>query len=367
MGKTRTLQALRAVCEAGIGGATAPIDCEWRLCVRAGEHEIIWEAKTGGVHAKGRGDNVILVEDDLDDEEPVEFELRPRQSAVFTRERLLQNGEEVVTRDGREVTFRGQKTPRLKDSESVVSLLRDEIGALFVALSRVRSSRASRLRPELFDQKFWQRDQEKYKSGDLQSLRDDEDLGFLRKALVFQDCFEDAFKSQVIESYREIFRTVTDVKVGKSSEFRFERDSTWQSPVEFFDVAIQELGIEGWITSHGMSSGMRRTLLHLLELALSPRGTVLLFDEYENSMGINCLPAVTERILGSTQDLQFIVTSHHPYVIANVSKEHWLVVRRRGSLVEAVPAAAIPALDTRSNQDAFTQLMNSEEYCEGVH
>ena len=107
---------------------------------------------------------------------------------------------------------------------------------------------------------------------------------------------------------------------------------------------------------------MRRTLVHLLELALSPPGTVLLIDEYENSMGVNCLPAVTEQILERAGDLQFIITSHHPYVINNVDKKHWMVVRRRGSVVEVVPASAIPSLDTRSSQDAFIQLMNAEEY-----
>ena len=166
--------------------------------------------------------------------------------------------------------------------------------------------------------------------------------------------------------YTEIFPTVTNVRVGPISEFLLERDRVNLPPIEFLDVAIQEEGIEGWITSSGMSAGMRRTLLHLLELALSPNGTVLLFDEYENSMGVNCLPAVTERILRHTEDLQFIVTSHHPYVISNISKVHWLVVQRRGRVVNVAPAASIPALDTQSNQNAFVQLMNAGEYREGV-
>lgn len=111
-----------------------------------------------------------------------------------------------------------------------------------------------------------------------------------------------------------------------------------------------------------MSSGMRRTLVHILELVLCPRATVLLIDEYENSMGINCLPAITNHMLDRAGELQFIITSHHPYVINKVAKDHWMVVRREGSVVELLPASAIPSLDTRSSQDAFVQLMNSKEY-----
>jgi AAA15 family ATPase/GTPase len=59
---------------------------------------------------------------------------------------------------------------------------------------------------------------------------------------------------------------------------------------------------------------MFKTLMYIAEIYLSPEGAVVLIDEFENSLGSNCIDAVTD-ILTERQDLQFIITSHHPYII----------------------------------------------------
>jgi predicted ATPase len=106
--------------------------------------------------------------------------------------------------------------------------------------------------------------------------------------------------------------------------------------------------------------------MHLFELALAPAGTVVLIDEFENSLGVNCLSQVTEHLLERAGDLQFLLTSHHPYIINNVPIRDWLVVTRHGGTVKVLDASQLPALNTKSHQDKFTLLMNLREYERGV-
>jgi Fe-S cluster assembly ATPase SufC len=95
--------------------------------------------------------------------------------------------------------------------------------------------------------------------------------------------------------------------------------------------------------------------MYISELYLSPENSIVLIDEFENSLGVNCLNSVTELILSNSK-LQFIITSHHPYIINNVSPLYWKIVTRKGSIVTVKNAKDfhIPA----SRQKAFIDLIN---------
>jgi len=129
-------------------------------------------------------------------------------------------------------------------------------------------------------------------------------------------------------------------------------------------VEIKEKGVAEPVPQKDISSGMLRTLAHLAELYLSPSGTVILIDEFENSLGVNCIDAVTEDLLDASSNIQFVITSHHPYIINNVSSDYWKVVCRSGSRVRAVDAKSLGI--GVSSHDAFLQLINSEKYIAGI-
>ena len=107
-----------------------------------------------------------------------------------------------------------------------------------------------------------------------------------------------------------------------------------------------------------MSSGMFRTLIYIIEIMTAPEGSVILIDEFENSLGINCMSEVTDFILDHADGLQFIITSHHPYIINNIPWQDWQIVSRKGSHITTKKATEISALDTASSLDKFTQLIN---------
>jgi hypothetical protein len=67
---------------------------------------------------------------------------------------------------------------------------------------------------------------------------------------------------------------------------------------------------------------------------------------------------ITDFILDHADGLQFIITSHHPYIINNIPWQDWQIVSRKGSHIKTQKATEISALNTASSLDKFTQLIN---------
>ncbi|MCY7358691.1 MAG: AAA family ATPase, partial [Rudanella sp.] len=110
-------------------------------------------------------------------------------------------------------------------------------------------------------------------------------------------------------------------------------------------------------------AGMYRTLIHIMELHLSAEGTVILIDEFENSLGVNCIDELTTEVKGAVGRIQFIITSHHPYIINSISTANWKIVTREGGRVRAQDAETFNI--GRSKHEAFIQLLNLPAYTTG--
>jgi hypothetical protein len=110
---------------------------------------------------------------------------------------------------------------------------------------------------------------------------------------------------------------------------------------------------------------MIKSLMFLATIELSPDGSVILIDEFENSLGVNCLDTLTEDLLVNYRDLQFIITSHHPYIINNISAAYWKIVTRKGGVINVNNATDFHISKTR--QKAFIDLINVlEEFPQGI-
>lgn len=365
VGKSRLLNSLRAVCSAGVGRQTKVYGCEWKLSILVDDVEYTWNATTAERRVSNQNGFVVLDTDDQID--PDVADESPSPPLSFQSEQITcSNGSIEVIRTSDSTTFNGVKIPKTKDTESVISLFRDDesLAPLFDSLSRVQKSSAQRgAHLQIVEEATLQRACKKYEKRSVDELQDDQSLSNLVKGWVLQERFPDEFRSRISDVYSDVFHTVEEVRIDLGSKFLSESERARRDiPFEYVEIAIRERGVNGWVASRAMSSGMRRSLFHILELALSPRSSVMLIDEYENSMGVNCLPSVTNQILERARDLQFIVTSHHPYVIGNVDKKHWMLVRRSGCIVDVIPSSDVRSLDTRSTQDAFVQLMNAPEY-----
>lgn len=119
-----------------------------------------------------------------------------------------------------------------------------------------------------------------------------------------------------------------------------------------------------WIQQSNISSGMIKTLFHICSLYLLPLNSLLLIDEYENSLGINCIDSVSSSLMNTELKIQIIITSHHPYIINNISIQNWKIVTRDGNEVHIYPASKFEL--ERSRHESFKKLINLETYLEGI-
>jgi predicted ATPase len=194
----------------------------------------------------------------------------------------------------------------------------------------------------------------------VEALGSDLSLRMHHKAEILQESFPAAF-NEVVEFFRDAFPSIETLKVNTF------RPSAFPSNVYGITISATETGVVGPIDFGQMSLGMQRYLSFLIHLSFAPPGTVVLIDELESSFGVNCLPAVTDFLLRRAPDLQFIITSHHPYIIEKIPPSHWKIVTRHGSRVRVLDAKSIPALvGGRSHLDRFTRLINLPEYEQGI-
>ncbi|WP_257457849.1 AAA family ATPase [Archangium lipolyticum] len=346
VGKTRILMAIRTIYMLGRNGDTTDADqgVRFDLCF---EHE--------GQHYRWQFDSA---DRDLPPEEEGGAPAK-NSNVVVLSEHLHSSGEgQLVERDPHRFLFGSRELPALNRTESALQLLdepsivrlRQAFATCFLRVMDAQSTASIVVNARGMLRRF----------PTLESLRGLVGLQPVVKAFVLQNGFVEQFE-RFKQLFIDIFPSVEDVIVN-------QRESYTQrgGPRDRLSFKLKERGVPTWIESQDISSGMARTLNHLVDLMLAPAGTVVLIDEFENSLGVNCMGPLTDFVLSRAKDLQFIITSHHPYIINNIPKTHWKLVRRKGSTVRVTPASEIAALQGTSAQDDFIRLINSPEFEEGM-
>ena len=274
----------------------------------------------------------------------------------IVREHLLKDEKVIIERTPNKILFQGKQTPKLSPFQSVVEILNqeEEISPVRQAFNKITySDNSSSLNgiygmPEIEMSKVLQENIE------LNSIQESKMSIYIKLFLIAHnnpDIFD-----KIKQKFIATFPQVEDVKI---EAVRYKNDPSHP----LFPIQIKEKGVKDWIFQFNISSGMRKTLIHISELYLSPEGTVILIDEFENSLGINCIDVVTD-LMVENRNIQFIVTSHHPYIINNIGMEHWKIVTRKGGVVTVIDAKDLNL--GKSRHQAFTQLINLEEYNEGI-
>ena len=347
VGKTRILKALELICDVAIGRNRNLDDLEWSINFSHLGQNYRWELKSSSIK-----------------NEEIFINLNESEQTEIVYEKLVRYDDddselEILLRNDSDSKFNNEKLPKLKRTESAITLLSEEdliipVRQAFKQLIFNFETRQKWMiglgydpaKMELLDEiKLNAYDFKEYFAGDPPVL----------KAFCLQKFFPHLF-NEIKEYYIDIFPELKDVRVSS------KRDSDGDFLL-FFE--IQENGLEDWIPQQRISSGMFRTLIFLVEVTAAPEESVILIDEFENSLGINCMAELTDFILDKSPNVQFILTSHHPYIINNIPWKTWQIVSKSGNKVRVKKASDIPALDTASSLDKFTQLINlldSEEF-----
>lgn len=350
VGKTRILKCILDLKKIARGTSLNGVKWNLELSTTSGI-EYIWQ---GEFENKGfSAGNIFDREYDEDDE---------KEKPKIEKEKLSINGDLIVERDSQGIIFNGDKTVKLSQNESVISLLKeeDQISDIYKDFDRVIFDDNAGSMPSLrrfalddeIDEKL-----EKYKS--ISAIRDCNEDVKLKLYFTYKNQ-QDSF-NEMAQAFIDVFPYVEKVKVEPLA--REEKGI----PIflrEMPFIQIKEKGITNWIDETKISSGMFRSLMHIAELYLCADSSLILIDEFENSLGINCIDELTSSIVSAERDLQFIITSHHPYIINNIDHTHWKLVARKAGSVIAHDVSDFNF--DKSKHKAFTQLINLDLYSEGV-
>ncbi|MCC3474574.1 MULTISPECIES: AAA family ATPase [unclassified Microcoleus] len=337
-GKTQILRGIIDLKRIANGKAINGL--EWKIIFSTvSGTEFLWE---------GGFDTVETNELNFDDPEKENPDENEKSSFIY--EKLISKNEVLVERNKEEIKFKNSQIPKLSSHQSMMYLLKEEtvIKEAFDAVNKIeyRDHTINGLRLRSSKQSLHSI-KNKYQT--LESIvNSDEDIR-TKLYLIYEnklDIFE-AIKSRFID----VFQQIEDVRVEP-----FKTDDLFKGFADIFVpvISIKEKSVPKWIREDRMSSGMLRTIIHLGEIFLSNEGSVILIDEFENSLGINCIDILTDDLIHENKTLQFIATSHHPYIINNIPYEYWKIVTRQGGHIKTCNASDYHL--GKSKQDAFIQL-----------
>lgn len=351
VGKTQILKAIENLKKISNGSSINGLKWDIEFISSAG-HDCKW---SGAFENKGFiSDYIAEVMDAENDKD------RPD----IGYEQLLIDNKLIVERNKEGIFFNGSKTVKLSQKESVLFLLKaeDQINNVYESFRKILfdfhadNTTATGLEKFIFDSDI-QASLVKYKN--LQAIRNSDEN--IKTKLYFLYKNQNDLFIEIVDAFIEIFPYIEDVKIepiiSKYDQIAFYfRDQPF--------IQIKEKNVSHWIEEFKISSGMFRALMHLAQLQLCADDTVILIDEFENSLGINCIDQITHSILASERNLQFIITSHHPYIINNIGVSHWKIITRNGNVVTATDAEAFGI--GQSKHQAFTQLINLDAYTDGI-
>lgn len=328
-GKTQILRALRDVCSFAVGRELS-YAFRAKLGMQFKEGETYeWNVVTElNELSTGKSDAIRIVEESLTDN---------RGKCVFSKKE-----EEVAL-------LEYDKVPALKEDESLISLYRnlEEIGKVYAGLEDVELSNLERdlertmpadiiggknpITPEVAS----------ILSGSMHWSPFDR-FGFMK--IADNEKYKKA-KDAVLEEFQEVFPMVQEIDYRKNHSSEY-------------GIVIKTNN--RWVYQRAISSGMLKTLWHILNLRTAPRNAVILLDEFENGLGINCIDVVSSMIMEERSDIQVIITSHHPYIINKIPMSNWKIVRRKKKKVITVDAKEYNLGE--SKHEAYIQLMNKLQY-----
>ncbi|BCG64869.1 MAG: hypothetical protein methR_P2662 [Methyloprofundus sp.] len=348
VGKTKILKCILDLKKISKGAALNGV--KWSVCfsTRNG-NEYKWE---GEFENKGfLAEHIFSFESEGTDQDQSKIE----------KETLFVNGQKIVQRDAEGIEFKGNKTVKLSQTESVVALLKeeDDIKEIHAEFNRIifdNHVESASLRfsyEEDVDLKL-----SKYQT--LESIRECNESVKMKLYLVY--IHQKLEFERIVDSFIDVFPYIEQLKVEPLD------NNNGKLPIFLREtpfIQIKEKGVDNWIDETKLSSGMFRSLLHIAELYLCADASIILIDEFENSLGVNCIDELTSSIVSARRNIQFILTSHHPYIINNIDVSHWKLISRQAGSVRAYNADKFDF--DKSKHKAFTQLINLDLYVEGAN
>ena len=152
--------------------------------------------------------------------------------------------------------------------------------------------------------------------------------------------------AQIFSAVKELFMEINSIDIIEDPDR------------EIYMVAIDVYGKR--LLQHEISNGMLKTIYYIVELITMSKNSLVLIDEFENGLGVNCIDVLAELLLGERRDLQFVITSHHPKIINQISNKKWKIIERDIATVKNFTAEEYGIM--HSQHDAYFNLINRWEF-----
>jgi predicted ATPase len=348
VGKTQILEAINTLKRVANGESVNGIEWDIQFIANNG-HKYTWQGSFEKITNQG-------IIGDFFERFPFSDDKKSKPKIKNEKVYLDDNKTPITQRRDKKIYFNGNVTPKLSSEESCVSIFKeeDDIKPIYESFKKII------FRDHTQKEKFGfgisnDKIRKDYKT--LDQIRES-GLGTLEKLACVYEHVPEIF-TQIKESFIDVFPQIQGIKIeplkGKNVPNFVRSGSTI--------LTIKEKGVDKWILQQRISSGMLRTLLHISEMFLWSDGTVILIDEFENSLGVNCIDVLTEDLIFENNRIQFIATSHHPYIINKIPYDYWKIVTRHGGNIKTYDAKDFDLGD--SHHERFMNLINLPQYRQG--
>jgi hypothetical protein len=292
-------------------------------------------------------------------------------ASLIAKETLYENSKLIIERDEDKFIFKDKEIPKLPLQQTSIYLLKET-----ECIMPIYDGFSSIMRREFFGNTLKEQAENTLitpeASEEFKVAADQGKQNFLSK--LYKSGLPVGARLYFLENYfKEDYRIITDYL---KSIFPFIENITFLDITKFepnFPIkgkmpilCIKEKHVNKWIQYKELSSGMQKVILILTDIKTFPRGSIYLIDEYENSLGINAINIFPSFLSEVEQEIQFFITSHHPYLINNIGAKNWYILHRKGSNVKFLYGEKNIERFGKSKQKAFVQLSNDSFYREGI-
>ena len=289
------------------------------------------------------------IEEDLEDN----LLLSENEKYYFRSEKLLKNNQLIFERYQDSINVTGfDHIPQPKKDESLLSQYAEDINfdKLIFGIRKLYSVETElAVRGGISRENF-----SRFKSQISKIMGKKEKVDFSKfshlpvavKIYVAKNYYYEEKYVEIFDAVKELFMEIEDI------------DIVEDQLQDMFLVAIDVYGKT--LLQYDISNGMLKTIYYLVELFTMSSDSLVLIDEFENGLGVNCIDLLCDTLLNTRKDLQFIITSHHPKIIGGIDSSKWKIIDRDCSIVKSVSSEEYGI--THSQHNSYFNLINRWEY-----
>ncbi|WP_445945777.1 AAA family ATPase [Shewanella sp.] len=308
------------------------------------------------VNWKGKFSNSIDLDDDEEEVSSIDYE------------EVIVGGVTIIDRKKDKTLLNGISLPSLDKYKSMLYILRDDelLKTIYSSIERIilisndchSHTKADALR--LVSSTFINQVKKVLKDDNCLGIKDIKDIHLsCREKIYFSKHFDEKAFDEFEFIYTSIFPSVTSIKVELKNRYnKLGSNSTSSKSVVYISL---DLTNGDRVPQPRISSGMFKSMMILADLVLSNKNEVIIIDEIENSLGVNCLPDIISEMKSS--EMQCIFSTHHPRIISDIPAKNWQIVSRKSGEITSCKSEDL--IKSNSKHDKFIQLMNNEIYLNG--